>query len=129
MNYQSIIFSKYLGDGEMLQLVSDETLINKMLQFEIALAKAQALIGIIPSNVADEIDNILTPLKINPVDLSAGTLQNGIPVITLLSLVKEKLSDEAKKHLHYGATSQDVMDTAMVLMIRDTSNLVGRKNR
>lgn len=119
MNYQSIIFSKYLGDEQMLQLVADETLISKMLQFEIALAKAQASIGLIPSKLADEINNILTPLKINPVDLSAGTLQNGIPVITLLSLVKEKLSEEAKKHLHYGATSQDVMDTAQVLMIRD----------
>ena len=124
MNYQSIIFSKYLGDGEMLQLVSDEALINKMLQFEIALAKAQASVGIIPAKVADEINRVLTPLKINPVDLSAGTLQNGIPVISLLSLVKEKLSDEAKKHLHYGATSQDVMDTAQVLMIRDAINLI-----
>ncbi len=124
MNYQSTIFSKYLGDEQMLQLVSDEALINKMLQFEMALANAQSTIGIIPAAAADEINNVLTQLKINPVDLAAGTLQNGIPVISLLSLVKEKLSTEAKKQLHYGVTSQDVMDTAQVLIIRDALNLI-----
>jgi 3-carboxy-cis,cis-muconate cycloisomerase len=124
MNYQSTIFSKYLGDEKMLRLVSDEALINKMLQFEISLAKAQASVGIIPVNAADEINNVLTRLKINPADLADGTLQNGIPVISLLSLAKEKLSGEAKKYLHYGATSQDAMDTAQVLIIRDAINLI-----
>ncbi|MFM2327076.1 MAG: hypothetical protein RIR31_1278 [Bacteroidota bacterium] len=123
MNYQSIIFSKYLGDEQMLQLVSDEAFINKMLQFETALAKAQSSINIIPVNIADEINNVLTQLRIHPADLAAGTLKNGIPVITLLSLVKEKLSDDAKMHLHYGATSQDVMDTAQILMMQDAINL------
>jgi 3-carboxy-cis,cis-muconate cycloisomerase len=124
MNYHSTIFSKYLGDGQMLQLVSDDALINKMLQFEMALAKAQSIIGIIPVAAADEINNVLTQLKINPAGLAAGTLQNGIPVIGFLNLAKEKLSDDAKKHLHYGATSQDVMDTAQVLIIRDAVNLI-----
>jgi 3-carboxy-cis,cis-muconate cycloisomerase len=124
MNYQSVIFSKYLGDEQMLQLVSDEALIKKMLQYEAALAKAQSSIGIIPANAADEINRVLTQLKISPADLSAGTLQNGIPVISLLSLAKEKLSDDTKKYLHYGATSQDVMDTAQVLIIRDVINLI-----
>ena len=124
MNYQSTIFSKYLGDEQMQQLFSDEALINKMLQFEIALARAQSAIGLIPVTAADEINNVLTQLKINPADLAAGTLQNGIPVISLLNLVKEKLSNDAKKHLHYGATSQDTMDTAQVLIIRDAVILI-----
>jgi 3-carboxy-cis,cis-muconate cycloisomerase len=124
MNYQSTIFSKYLGDTQMLQLISDEALINKMFQFEISLAKAQASIGIIPANAADEIYNVLTQLKINPVDLTAGTLENGIPVISLLSLAKEKLSAGANEYLHYGATSQDAMDTAQVLIIRDAVDLM-----
>jgi 3-carboxy-cis,cis-muconate cycloisomerase len=124
MNYQSTIFSKYLGDELMLQLVCDEALINKMLLFEMALAKSQAAISIIPANAADEINVVLTQLKINPEDISAGTLQNGIPVIGLLSLAKEKLSDNAKKNLHYGATSQDAMDTAQVLIIQDAVHLI-----
>lgn len=124
MNYQSVIFSKYLGDEQMLQLVCDEALISKMLLFEKALAKAQAGVGIIPVKAADEINEVLDKLTINPADLAARTLQNGIPVISLLNLAKEKLSGEAKKYLHYGATSQDAMDTAQVLMIRDAVNLI-----
>ena len=123
MTFKSTIFSKYLGDEQMLQLVSDEALIKKILQFEMALAKSEATVGIIPADAADEINNVLTQLKINPADLAAGTLKNGIPVITLLSLVKEKLSDDAKMHLHYGATSQDVMYTAQILMMQDAINL------
>jgi 3-carboxy-cis,cis-muconate cycloisomerase len=124
MNYQSAIFSKYLGDEQMLQLISDEALINKMLLFEKALAKAQAVVGIIPEKTADEIHEVLDKLTINPADLAVGTLQNGVPVISLLSIAKEKLPGEVKKYLHYGATSQDVMDTAQVLMIRDAVHLI-----
>lgn len=127
MNYQSAIFSKYLGDEQLLQLVTDEALITKVLQFEMVLAKAQASLNIIPKNVAEEINIVLSQLTINPADLAEGTLQNGVPVITLLSLVKEKLSAEAKKYLHYGATSQDAMDTAQVLMIRDTIVIIEEK--
>ena len=127
MNYQSIIFSRYLGDEQMLKLVSDEALINKMLEFEMALAKAQASIGIIPPHAADEINSVLSQLKINPVDLAEGTLQNGIPVISLLSLAKEKLTADTKKHLHYGATSQDAMDTAQSLMIKDVMSVIEQR--
>lgn len=124
MNYQSTIFSKYLGDEQMLQLVSDEALINGMLMFEMALARAQASVGIIPEEAANEINDVLDKLNINPEDLAAGTLQNGVPVISLLSIATAYLSAEAKKHLHYGATSQDTMDTAQVLMIRDAAHLI-----
>ncbi len=124
MNYQSTIFSKYLGDEQMLQLVSDEALINGMLMFEMALARAQASVGIIPREAANEINDVLYKLNINPEDLAAGTLQNGVPVISLLSIATSYLSDEVKKHLHYGGTSQDTMDTAQVLMIRDAVNLI-----
>lgn len=127
MNYQSIIFSRYLGDEQMLWLVCDEALINKMLLFEMALAKAQASIGVIPEDAANEINNVLVQIKIHPVNLAAGTLQNGVPVISLLSIAKEHLSAETKKHLHYGATSQDAMDTAQVLMIRDAVNLIEQR--
>jgi 3-carboxy-cis,cis-muconate cycloisomerase len=102
-------------------------LIKKILQFEISLAKAQASLNILPQNIADEINTVLSQLKINPADLASGTLQNGIPVITLLSIAKEKLSAEAKQYLHYGTTSQDAMDTAQVLIIRDAISLIEQR--
>lgn len=127
MNYQSIIFSKYLSNEEMLSIVSDEAFINKMLQFESALAKAQASLHIIPTQSADEIKNALSTIKIVPAELAEGTLQNGVPVITFLSIIKKQLSKEAQQHLHYGATSQDVVDTAQVLIIRDAIAVIEEK--
>jgi 3-carboxy-cis,cis-muconate cycloisomerase len=127
MDYPSAIFSKYLGDEQLFQLVSDEALINEMLHFETALAQAQAHVGIIPAAAADEINNVLTQLKIIPADLAAGTLQNGIPVISLLAIAKEKLSGDVKKYLHYGATSQDAMDTAQVLMITNVAEVMEQR--
>ena len=59
--------------------------------------------------------------------MAEGTLQNGIPVIPLLELVKEKLSVEARKYLHFGATSQDAMDTALVLTLRDGLGIINER--
>jgi len=129
MNYQSVIFSKYLGDEQMLQFVSDETFINKMLLFEKALANAQAAVGAIPAKAADKINSVIGKLKINPADLTRGTLRDGVPVVSLLSIIKEKLPAETKKHLHYGATSQDVMDTAQVLIIVDVVQVIEARIR
>ena len=124
MNYQSAIFSKYLCDEAMLSIISDEAYIRKMLQFETALSVAQAKLDMIPAAFAEEIKNTLHQLEISPAALAGGALANGVPVITLLSIAKEKLSSEAAKYLHYGATSQDVMDTAQVLIIKDALGLI-----
>ena len=129
MNYQSIIFSKYLSDEMIVSVVSDDALVNKILRFEMALARAQAKLNIIPQQSADEIEKVLSILKIEPINLADGTLENGIPTVTLLSLAKDKLSKEAKSHLHFGATSQDAMDTAQVLIIRDAVDIIKGKVR
>jgi 3-carboxy-cis,cis-muconate cycloisomerase len=113
------MFSKYLNDPITALICSDEQLIEKMLGFEIALAKVQSHLGIIPKEAALSIEENLKPLTISPASLAEGTLQNGIPTITLIAIAKKSLPDSAKDYLHWGATSQDVMDTAQVLVIKD----------
>ena len=124
MNYQSAIYSKYLSNEKMTAVVSDEALIEKMLSFEASLTKAQQKLGIIPSSAAETIINVIENLKIKPAELSEGTLQNGIPVIPLLSIVKRSLHEDSKPFLHYGVTSQDALDTAQVLIIRDAIGIL-----
>ena len=121
------MFSKYLSDNELAQICSEEQLIQHILYFETALAKAQASLDIIPKEAALIIEEKLQQVKISPADLAAGTLQNGVPVISLLALVKEQLPVSAKDYLHYGATSQDAMDTAQVLMIKGAAGLIEEK--
>ncbi len=100
-----------------------------MLQFEAGLALAEARLGLIPEEAAHTIQLALTSLAFKPGELAAGTLKNGIPTITLLAKVKELLPTDVRDYLHLGATSQDIMDTAQVLMIREAlSLLVSRIN-
>ena len=119
MNYQSAIYSKYLSNEKMVAVVSDEALIEKMLSFEVNLTRSQQKLGIIPSSAAETIIKVIENTKIKPDDLSEGTLQNGIPVIPLLTIIKDLLNDDSKPFLHYGATSQDALDTAQILMVLD----------
>jgi 3-carboxy-cis,cis-muconate cycloisomerase len=127
MNPKSAIFSKYLSDEEIEKLVSDEELIRKIFAFEIALAKEQSYLDMIPKKASEEIRSQLSELIIPPASLSEGTLQHGIPIIPLLELAREKLSAETRKYLHFGATSQDAMDTAMVLTLRDALAIINER--
>ena len=124
MNYQPGIFSKYLSDAQMEVIVSEKAFVRRMLQFETSLAAAQATLGLIPTKAAAEIKEVLAGISIDPGDLAAGTLQNGIPIITMLELAKKYLSADTKKHLHYGSTSQDVIDTAQALMFHEAIDLI-----
>lgn len=113
------IYSKYLSDLETSTFVSDENFIRKMLDVEIALANSQAQLGIIPLKAAEEITLVLKDFCPHPQSLIDGTFINGIPTIPLLALAKKELSEESKNYLHWGATSQDIIDTAQILLIKE----------
>jgi 3-carboxy-cis,cis-muconate cycloisomerase len=119
LKIHQVMFSKYLNNPTVAHLCSDQMLVGKMLHFEIALAKVQANLKIIPQAAAEAIEQGLTELLIAPEALAEGTLQNGIPTIALIAIAKKVLPDLAKDYLHWGATSQDVMDTALVLILKD----------
>jgi 3-carboxy-cis,cis-muconate cycloisomerase len=121
------MYSLYLSNPETNKLCSQENFITKMLYFEVALAKAQGKLGIIPKKAADEIVEHVKKIAILPQFLAEGTLQNGIPTITLLNEVKKQLPQSAKDYLHFGATTQDVMDTAQVLMLKEVIQLFEKK--
>lgn len=113
------MYSAYLSDPELASVCSEEQFIRQMLTFERALARAQGQLGLISTESATLIDQTLAGLIIAPQTLAEGTAQNGVPTIPLLSLLQNELPEAARPYLHVGATSQDVMDTAQVLVIRD----------
>ena len=115
------MFSKYLSDNEIATICSEKQLVHQMLQFEIALARAQGDLGIISKEAAEAIAENLKDAEIPPQYLAEGTLHNGVPTITLIALAKQHLPDFAKDYIHFGATSQDVMDTAQVLIIKNAN--------
>ncbi len=89
-----------------------------MLDVEAGLATAQGQLGLIPAEAATIVAETLSGITILPESLADGTLKNGVPTIPLLALLKTYLPESARNYIHVGATSQDVMDTAQVLVIR-----------
>ncbi len=113
------MYSGYLSDNEMEAICSEEQLIRHMLAFEVALAKAQAQQEMIPETAASAIREVVGKFEISPKELSESTARNGVPAIGLLNVLKTFLPADASNYLHFGATSQDVLDTAYILMYRE----------
>jgi len=91
---------------------------------EAALAKSQARLRIIPESAAEKIAEVLSNTLVEPEQLSSGTSSAGVPVPELVRRLRSAVGGEAGQYLHWGATSQDIMDTGLVLRLRDYLDLI-----
>ncbi len=124
----SIIDSKIFGDmfssAAMRQVWSDENRTAKYLDIERALAKVQGVLGIIPAAAAAE---IVKHCEISQIDwpmLKAKTEQIGYPIIAVVNQINAHCKDGLGEYCHWGATTQDITDTAAVLQMREGLALV-----
>jgi len=108
-----------LSDPDALSLFGDAAVIRAMLRVEGALARAQAGLGMIPAGAAERIATIAESLVIPPRDLAAGSASAGVPVPALVARLRQAVGGEEAAHVHHGATSQDIVDTGLVLRLRD----------
>jgi 3-carboxy-cis,cis-muconate cycloisomerase len=123
----SIIFRNILSTTESAEIWSDKTRTQYYLDFEAALSVAQAKLGIIPQHAADEIVKRCRVENIDFEELREQTELIGYPVLGVVKqLVKQVNVVETGlgEWAHWGATTQDVTDTATVLQIRDTLALI-----
>ena len=125
MSLYSSIFEQYLSHSELKEVVSDQAFIHRMISFEVALARCQAKLGVIPADAAEAIQTSLNTLTIDPKELAAGTVANGVPTVDLLERCRQKIPTEYRDFLHLGATSQDMIDTATALMMKEASGKIG----
>lgn len=114
----SKIFGSMYYDLEINSIFSDEQLVANMLAVETALAKVQGILGIIPQEAAQEINAGLDGFEADFERLRAGTEKAGYPMIALLTQLRDHIGGEAADYIHWGATTQDIMDTAMILQVR-----------
>jgi len=118
--FDSDIFGDLFGDPVIGALMSDDALIRSMMKVEGHLAQVQGALGIVPEPSAAAIFKASSEIEITPADLSDGTRSDGIPVPVFVRIFREKM--EAGSHaqyVHWGATSQDILDTALVLRLRE----------
>lgn len=111
----------------LAEVFADGSILEAMLRFEIALARCQARLGIIPAAAAKAIAGSASPTQFDPAELARGALRAGTPVIPLVRALTETVrrkSAAAAGFVHWGATSQDVADTALVLLLKQARRIL-----
>jgi 3-carboxy-cis,cis-muconate cycloisomerase len=120
---ESLIFRDMFGTAEMRAVFSDEALVRRYLEVEVALARAEAATGVIPADAADAIAAAADTMSIDFERLRLQTEITGYPILAVVHQLSEAAGD-AGGFVHWGATTQDIMDTATVLQVRAALDLV-----
>jgi 3-carboxy-cis,cis-muconate cycloisomerase len=102
----------------MLTTVSDRAWVQAMLDVEAALARAESRVGLIPATAADAIAGHCRVDEFDVAQLGRAAVRSANPVIPLVNALRAAVSKDAAPHVHQGATSQDILDTAMMLIAR-----------
>jgi 3-carboxy-cis,cis-muconate cycloisomerase len=124
----STLFGDMFGTAAMRAVFGELSFIVRCAEVEAALARAQARVGIVPSEAAAAISAAVDVLAANPesfdlMRLKGETETVGYPILPLVRQLAER-AGAAGRWLHWGATTQDIMDTAAVLQIRDGIGLI-----
>ena len=122
------LFAGLFAHGEVASSVNDRALVDAMVQFEVALLRALAALELAPVEAADELSAVVEQgaLSLDVAELGHATGEQGTPVPGLLRALRGQVSGATAAHLHKGATSQDVVDTAMMLVTRRALDVVLR---
>lgn len=123
--YDSKLFGHMFNTKEIQIIFSDNTLIQKYIDVEIALAKAQADCEVIPKHAAEQIEKTALFDRLDLTLMQQQTEIVGYPILPLVEQLS-KICGEAGKYVHWGATTQDIMDTATILQIKDAILIVER---
>ncbi|MET3461628.1 3-carboxy-cis,cis-muconate cycloisomerase [Variovorax atrisoli] len=121
------IFEGFLSTSETLGAFSDRAFVDAMLRFEAALARAQAAEGLIPESAAN---SIVSSCKVELFDVAKIVRESGragsvaIPLVKALREAVGLFNAEAAAFVHFGSTSQDVIDSAMALVTREAVALI-----
>jgi 3-carboxy-cis,cis-muconate cycloisomerase len=105
----------------LAEVFSDESVLRAMLEFEVALARAEARLGMMPESAAEAIAGASKAGNFDTAVLAKQALEGGTLTIPLVKMLRQKVRENspgAASFVHSGATSQDVADTALVLLLK-----------
>ena len=114
----SSLFAPLFSDSEVAEQFSDAQFVRAMLEVESALATVEGRLGVISTVAATRIVDIAARLEVDFERLRNGVEKSGVPVIDLVRQLREQVEGEAADYVHWGATSQDIVDSARVLQVR-----------
>ena len=111
-------FPPLLTREDLAALFTAEAEIEAMLRFEAALANAEAEAGVIPEAAASAIIEATRTFERDDAALAASVCRDGLLVPVLVKEIRKNLDEAHRPHLHFGATSQDVIDTGLMLRLK-----------
>jgi 3-carboxy-cis,cis-muconate cycloisomerase len=124
----SILDSDYykdmFGTAAMRAIFSDEARLQAWIDTEIALAQAQVQLGIIPQGVDTELAKVAKLENLNVQEMKADFDRVGFPILPFVKQLNKACDSETARWVHYGATTQDILDTGMVLQMRNGLHLI-----
>ena len=123
------LFDAYFTQPAMRAIFSDQGRLQGMLDFEAALARAQATTGLIPKEVVADIEAACRAelFDVDELAVAIGNAGNSaIPLVKALGKQIAARNETAERYVHMGATSQDVMDSGLVLQLRSAIDLLER---
>jgi 3-carboxy-cis,cis-muconate cycloisomerase len=113
------------GTDAMRAAMGEDAFLQRMLDVEAALARAQARLSIIPAEAAATITEAASDAsRLDRAAMAAATRNTGYPVVALVKQLTALAGPDAGRWTHWGATTQDIMDTAVVLQVRDGLALI-----
>ena len=119
-----LVLGTLYGSEAMRAAMGERALLARMLDTEAALARVQARLGLIPEAAAMAITAAADVDRLDLPALAAATRNTGYPVVGLVKQLSALAGPEAGRWTHWGATTQDIMDTALVLQLRDALALI-----
>jgi 3-carboxy-cis,cis-muconate cycloisomerase len=120
---ESLIFRDMFGTPAMRAVFSDEALVQRYLEVEVALARAEAATKVIPADAAEAIAAAAKTMKVDFDRLRHQTEITGYPILAIVYQLAEAAGPMGG-YVHWGATTQDIMDSATVLQVRAALDLV-----
>ena len=126
----SHLYASLFYQADMTEIFSDHALLKYMIQAEVALAKAQAQVGVIPESAAAIIADVANTQGIQAIDFENLVIATGlagniaIPFVKQFTAAVKAVDEDASRYVHWGATSQDILDTACILQARDALDVV-----
>ncbi|MHA1107719.1 MAG: 3-carboxy-cis,cis-muconate cycloisomerase, partial [Alphaproteobacteria bacterium] len=118
----SALYGALFSDPEIADAFSDAATIHALLDVEAALARVQGQLGIIPQDAAARIAEVAASFEPDIAGIAAGTETSGVPIIPLVEQLRAAVGGEAAGYVHWGATSQDIVDTGLVLRLRGVAD-------
>lgn len=125
----SQLYASLFYQPDVTAIFSDHALLGYMVQAEVALAKAQAQVNVIPASAAMIIEqvgqNAVAQIDMDALATATGLAGNiAIPFVKQLTALVKQQDEDASRYVHWGATSQDIIDTATILQCRDALALI-----